>query len=68
MLIIVVPWKPVVFIWLLLSAMLWCGYVESSLMEGKNPFAAYTIHETHVRHSIRTAVHHPYSHKLRIAR
>jgi hypothetical protein len=55
---IVVSWKPIVFIWLLLSAMLWCGYVGSSLMESKNPFASYTIHEPHVRHSIRIAVHH----------
>jgi hypothetical protein len=65
---IVVPWKPIVFIWLLLSALLWCGYVGSSLMEGKNPFVPYTIDEPHVRHSIRTAVHHPYSHKPGIAR
>jgi len=49
--IILVPWKPVVIIWLLLSAMLWCGYVGSSLMEGRNPFVPYTLQASHDRHS-----------------
>jgi hypothetical protein len=34
-----IPWKPIVVIWLLLSAMLWCGYVGSALIERNNPFA-----------------------------
>ena len=33
--IVLIPWKPVVFILLLLSAILWCGYVGSSLMGGR---------------------------------
>jgi hypothetical protein len=55
--IVLIPWKPVVVIWLLLSAMFWCGYVCSSLMEGKNSFAPYTFQELHARQSIQS-VHH----------
>jgi hypothetical protein len=29
--IVLIPWKPIVVVWVLLSAMLWCGYVGSSL-------------------------------------
>ena len=36
---ILVPWKPVVFVWGLLSGMILVGFVASSLLEGKNPFA-----------------------------
>jgi len=59
---ILVPWKPVVLIWLLLSAMLWCGYVGSSLLEGKNPFALYALQAPHDRHSNRIVHHQAYSH------
>jgi len=59
--IILLPWKPVVFIWLLLSAILWFGYVGSSLMEGKNPFAPYTLQAPHDRHSNRSVPHQAYS-------
>jgi len=52
---ILIPWKPVIVVWLFLSTMLWCGFVGSSLMEGKNPFAPYTIQDTHARHSVRSA-------------
>jgi len=55
---ILIPWKPVVIIWLLLSAMVWCGYVGSSLMKGKNPFAPYTIQESHARDQVRSAHGH----------
>jgi hypothetical protein len=34
-----VPWKPVVLVWGLLSAMILVSFVASSLLEGKNPFA-----------------------------
>jgi hypothetical protein len=58
--VVLIPWKPVVFVWLLLSAMLWFGYVGSSLLEGKNPFAPlYTLQEPHVRHST-PSVHQAY--------
>ena len=36
---ILVPWKPVVLVWGLLSGMILVGFVASSLIEGKNPFA-----------------------------
>ena len=36
---ILVPWKPVVLVWGLLSAMIFFGFVASSVLEGKDPFA-----------------------------
>jgi len=39
---IVVPWKPVVLVWGLLSAMIFFGFVASSVLEGKDPFAPGT--------------------------
>jgi hypothetical protein len=36
---ILVPWKPVVLVWGLLSAMILFGFVASSLLQGKDPFA-----------------------------
>ena len=36
---ILVPWKPVVLVWGLLSGMIFLGFVASSFREGKNPFA-----------------------------
>ena len=36
---ILVPWKPVVLVWGLLSGMILVSFVASSLIEGKNPFA-----------------------------
>jgi hypothetical protein len=38
---ILIPWKPVVLIWLLLSAMVLAGYLGSYFIEGKNPFVPY---------------------------
>jgi len=35
---ILVPWKPVVLVWGLLSAMIFLGFVASSLRQGKDPF------------------------------
>jgi hypothetical protein len=63
--IILVPWKPVAVIWLILSAMVWCGYVGSSLMEGKNPFAPYTLQVPHARDSVRSVHRRAYSHEYR---
>ena len=63
--VVLIPWKPVVFVWLLLSAMLWFGYVGSSLLEGKNPFAPpNTLHELHARHPV-PSVHQAYAHERR---
>jgi len=36
---ILVPCKPVVLVWGLLSGMIFLGFVASSLLEGKDPFA-----------------------------
>jgi len=36
---ILVPGKPVVLVWGLLSGMILVSFVASSLLEGKNPFA-----------------------------
>jgi hypothetical protein len=43
---IFLPWKPVVMIWLLLSAMILAGYIASTLTEGRNPFAPYSLQRT----------------------
>jgi hypothetical protein len=40
---ILVPWKPVVLVWGLLSGMIFFGFVASSLIEGKDPFAPGAI-------------------------
>ena len=53
---ILVPLKPVVAIWLLLSAMILAGYVVSTLMEGKPLFAPYTLRQGHTHHG---SVHRP---------
>jgi hypothetical protein len=63
--IILIPWKPVVFVWLLLSAVLWCGYVGSSLIAGKDPFAPYTLQAPHDRHSNRLVHSQAHSHEHR---
>ena len=36
---ILVPWKPVVLVWGLLSGMILFGFVASSVLQGKDPFA-----------------------------
>jgi hypothetical protein len=36
---ILVPWKPVVVVWGLLSAMIFFGFVASAVLQGKDPFA-----------------------------
>jgi hypothetical protein len=36
---ILVPWKPVVLVWGLLSGMILVSFVASSLLQGKDPFA-----------------------------
>ncbi|HXJ88910.1 MAG TPA: hypothetical protein VMS18_18985 [Candidatus Binatia bacterium] len=40
---ILVPWKPVVVVWGLLSAMILFGFVASSVLQGKDPFAPGAI-------------------------
>ena len=36
---IYIPWKPVVLVWGLLSGMIFVGFVASSALQGKDPFA-----------------------------
>jgi hypothetical protein len=36
---ILVPWKPLVLVWGLLSGMIFFGFVASALIEGTDPFA-----------------------------
>jgi len=36
---ILVPWRPVVIVWGLLSAMIFFSFVASSVLKGKDPFA-----------------------------
>ena len=36
---ILIPWKPVVLVWGLLSGMIFVGFVASSVLQGKDPFA-----------------------------
>ena len=36
---ILVPWKPLVLVWGLLSGMIFVGFVASSVLQGKDPFA-----------------------------
>jgi hypothetical protein len=49
LMLILIPWKPVVVAWCLLAAMLWVGYVGYSVLEGKNPFAIAQHHSYRVR-------------------
>ena len=49
LMLIVIPWKPVVVVWCLLAAMLWVGYVGYSVLEGKNPFPMAQHHSNRVQ-------------------
>ena len=40
---ILVPWKPVVLVWGLLSGMILVSFVASSVLQGKDPFAPGAI-------------------------
>ena len=53
---ILVPWKPVVLVWGLLSAMIFFGFVVSSLREGKDPFGSPAA-KTGVAQSAQQAKH-----------
>ena len=44
---ILVPWKPVVLVWGLLSGMILVSFVASSLLQGKDPFAPGAITRQH---------------------
>jgi hypothetical protein len=40
---VLVPWKPVVLVWGLLSGMILVSFVASSVLQGKDPFAPGAI-------------------------
>jgi hypothetical protein len=42
--IILVPWKPVVIVWALLSALIVVGFIGSSMLDKKDPFAPRATH------------------------
>jgi hypothetical protein len=48
LMLILVPWKPVVFVFGCLVALILFGYYGSALIEGKNPFIPYRSVESHV--------------------
>ena len=49
---ILVPWKPVVLVWGLLSGMILVGFVASSVLKGQDPFApGATIRPPFIRES-----------------
>ena len=63
---ILVPWKPVVLVWGLLSGMILVSFVASSLLEGKDPFApgATVMQTTNARTGAARAGQQPkHSHK-----
>ena len=61
--VILVPWKPVVIIWLILSAMLWIGCVTELLMEGRNPFLPRGFYIDQAHHLGHIAHHRRYARK-----
>jgi hypothetical protein len=62
---ILVPWKPVVLVWGLLSAMIFFGFVVSSVLQGKDPFApdAIIAHPSSVKTGVVQAEQPKHSHK-----
>jgi hypothetical protein len=62
---ILVPWKPVVLVWGLLSGMILVSFVASSLLEGKDPFApsATITQPSSVKRGVAQAGQPTHSHK-----
>jgi hypothetical protein len=58
---ILVPWKPVVLVWGLLSEMIFFGFVASSVLQGKDPFApgATITQPSSVKARVAQAGQHP---------
>src|ERR1700683_105088 len=57
---VLVPWKPVVLVWGLLSGMILVSFVASSLLQGKDPFAPRNATKTAATQTAQQANH---SHK-----
>jgi hypothetical protein len=63
---ILVPWKPVVVVWGLLSGMILVGFVASPVLKGQDPFApgATITHRSAVKAAAAQAGQQPkHSHK-----
>jgi hypothetical protein len=45
---ILIPWKPVVIVWGLLSAMILFGYIAGALIKGQDPFAEFSLPTQHI--------------------
>jgi hypothetical protein len=45
---ILIPWKPVVIVWGLLTAMILFGYFAGSLIKGQKPFAEFILPKQHI--------------------
>jgi hypothetical protein len=63
---ILVPWKPVVLVWGLVSGLVLVGFLGSSLLEGRSPFApsATNMRPVVVKPAVAPAVPQPkHSHK-----
>jgi len=58
---ILVPWKPVVLVWVLLSGMILVSFVASSVLQGKDPFAPPSAIKTGATQTAHQANH---SHKV----
>jgi hypothetical protein len=62
---ILVPWRPVVLVWGLLSGMILVSFVASSVLQGKDPFAPGVIitQPPSVKTSVAQAGQSKHSHK-----
>ena len=61
---ILVPWKPVVLVWGLLSGMILVGFVASSVLKGQDPFAPGATRPSAVKGAAAQAGQQPkHSHK-----
>jgi len=54
---ILVPWKPIVLVWGLLSGMILVSFVASSLLQGKDPFAPPSATKTGATQTTQQANH-----------
>ena len=66
---ILVPWKPVVLVWGLLSAMIFFGFVASSVLQGKDPLApgATIMQPRSVKTGVAQAAQSKHAHKAALA-
>jgi len=61
--VVLVPWKPIGFVWLLLSAIIWLGCLAQLLMDGQNPFLPRGFYIDPVDHMGHIANHRRFTHR-----